>query len=75
MTFENNFINHSKEYIFFDNKTLLNQREEAFKKISQKNYDRKNNEMISKQAGLAYPIRDGIPIMLEEEARKIKDNS
>ena len=34
-----------------------------------------NNELISKQAGLAYPIRDGIPIMLEEEARKIKDNS
>ena len=33
-------------------------------------YDSKNNELISKQAGLAYPIRDGIPIMLEEEARK-----
>ena len=31
------------------------------------------NELISKQAGLAYPIRDGIPIMLEEEARKISD--
>ena len=38
-------------------------------------YDSKNNELISKQAGLAYPILDGIPIMLEEEARKIKDNS
>ena len=38
-------------------------------------YDSKNNELISKQASLAYPIRDGIPIMLEEEARKIKDNS
>lgn len=34
-------------------------------------YDRKNNELISKQAGLAYPIRDGIPIMLVEEARKL----
>jgi hypothetical protein len=32
MTFENNFINHSKEYIFLDNETLLNQREETFKK-------------------------------------------
>ena len=36
-------------------------------------YDSVNNELISKQAGLAYPIRDGIPIMLEEEARKISD--
>ena len=32
-------------------------------------YDRKNNELISKQADLAYPIRDGIPVMLESEAR------
>ena len=36
-------------------------------------YDNVRNELISKQAGLAYPIRDGIPIMLEEEARKISD--
>ena len=36
-------------------------------------YDSVNNELISKQAGLAYPIRNGIPIMLEEEARKISD--
>ena len=36
-------------------------------------YDGVKNELISKQAGLAYPIRDGIPIMLEEEARKISD--
>ena len=36
-------------------------------------YDSDKNELISKQAGLAYPIRDGIPIMLEEEARKISD--
>ena len=36
-------------------------------------YDKVKNELISKQAGLAYPIRDGIPIMLEEEARKISD--
>jgi len=34
-------------------------------------YNKEKNELISKQAGLAYPIRDGIPIMLEEEARKI----
>ena len=36
-------------------------------------YDSVKNELISKQAGLAYPIRDGIPIMLEEEATKISD--
>ena len=46
MTFENNFITHSKEYIFLDNVTLLNQREETFKKIFQKNYDKKNNESL-----------------------------
>ena len=42
---------------------------------SELEYDSKNNELISKQAGLAYPIRDGIPIMLEEEARKISDET
>ena len=31
------------------------------------------NELISKSAGLAYPIKDGIPVMLEEEARKLTD--
>jgi uncharacterized protein len=34
-------------------------------------YDAEKQELISDQAGLAYPIRDGIPIMLIEEARKI----
>jgi uncharacterized protein YbaR (Trm112 family) len=34
-------------------------------------YDAKNQELISRGAGLAYPIRDGIPIMLAEEAREI----
>ncbi len=32
-------------------------------------YDKKNQELISKSVRLAYPIRDGIPVMLEEEAR------
>jgi uncharacterized protein YbaR (Trm112 family) len=36
-------------------------------------YDRDAGELISDQAGLAYPIRDGIPIMLMEEARKLDD--
>ncbi len=34
-------------------------------------YDREKQELISKTARLAYPIRDGIPVMLEEEARKL----
>ncbi|MGY8961708.1 MAG: Trm112 family protein, partial [Alphaproteobacteria bacterium] len=37
-------------------------------------YDRERNELVSKQASLAYPIRDGIPIMLVEEARQIDDS-
>lgn len=36
-------------------------------------HDRQNQELISKSARLAYPIRDGIPIMLEVEARTLSD--
>jgi uncharacterized protein YbaR (Trm112 family) len=34
-------------------------------------YDEKAQELVCQQSGLAYPIRDGIPIMLPEEARKL----
>ncbi|MFN0191541.1 MAG: Trm112 family protein [Aestuariivirga sp.] len=34
-------------------------------------YDHERQELISRVAGLAYPIRDGIPIMLAEEAREL----
>ncbi len=36
-------------------------------------YDREKQELISDQAGLAYPVRDGIPIMLSNEARLLSN--
>ena len=36
-------------------------------------YDKENQELISKSARLAYPIRDGIPVMLEDEARSVSN--
>jgi uncharacterized protein YbaR (Trm112 family) len=37
-------------------------------------YNKASNELISKAARLAYPIKDGIPVMLEDEARKLADD-
>jgi len=36
-------------------------------------YDKEKQELVSKSARLAYPIRDGIPVMLEDEARQLTD--
>ena len=36
-------------------------------------YDREKQELVSKSAGVAYPIRGGIPIMLQGEARELTD--
>ncbi|MDQ3060682.1 MAG: Trm112 family protein [Pseudomonadota bacterium] len=36
-------------------------------------YDREKHELISRSARLAYPVRDGIPVLLENEARTLSD--
>ena len=36
-------------------------------------YDETNEELLCKASGLAYPVRDGIPVMLEEEARQLTE--
>lgn len=36
-------------------------------------YDREKQELVSRSARLAYPVRDGIPILLESEARTLSD--
>jgi uncharacterized protein YbaR (Trm112 family) len=36
-------------------------------------YDRDKQELVSKLAGLAYPIRDGVPMMLADEARELSE--
>ncbi|MGH6883303.1 Trm112 family protein [Hypericibacter sp.] len=37
-------------------------------------YDREHQELISRKAGLAFPIREGIPIMLADEARSLDED-
>ena len=36
-------------------------------------YDREKQELVSRSARLAYPVRDGLPVMLENEARTLTD--
>jgi uncharacterized protein YbaR (Trm112 family) len=37
-------------------------------------YDRDKQELVSKAAGLAYPVRGGVPVMLPSEARELSDD-
>ena len=37
-------------------------------------YDKKNDELVSVSGKLAYPVRDGIPVMLEDEARSLTED-
>ena len=37
-------------------------------------YDREKNELVSRSARLAYPVHDGLPVMLETEARALSDD-
>ncbi|MGQ2965439.1 Trm112 family protein [Methylophilus sp.] len=37
-------------------------------------YDKQKQELISRSARLAYPVRDGIPVMLEDEARRLEEH-
>jgi len=37
-------------------------------------YDKQRQELVCKASRLAYPIRDGIPVMLESEARQLEDD-
>jgi uncharacterized protein len=37
-------------------------------------YDKQKQELVSKSARLAYPVRDGIPVMLEDEARRLDEH-
>ncbi|RMF17387.1 MAG: Trm112 family protein [Alphaproteobacteria bacterium] len=36
-------------------------------------YDRRRQELVSRRAGLAFPVRDGVPIMLVDEARRLDE--
>ena len=38
-------------------------------------YDAETQELVSEAAGLAYPVRDGVPVMLVEEARRLPSRS
>jgi uncharacterized protein YbaR (Trm112 family) len=40
---------------------------------TQLRYDREKQELVSKAAGLAFPIRDGVPVMLAAEARPLSE--
>ena len=61
--------------VYFKNMTILDKKllDILICPVSKKplKYDEEANELISDEACLAYPVKDGIPVMLPEEARKL----
>ena len=61
--------------VYFKNMTILDKKllDILICPVSKKplSYDEEANELVSEEAGLAYPVKDGIPVMLPEEARKL----
>jgi len=69
------YIMNINPNVYFKNMTILDKKllDILICPVSKKplSYDEVANELVSEEAGLAYPVKDGIPVMLPEEARKL----
>jgi uncharacterized protein YbaR (Trm112 family) len=72
--YNNIYTNNINPIVYCKNMTILDQKllDILICPVSKGplEYDKEANELVSVEAGLAYPIKDGIPVMLPEEARK-----